>query len=79
MVRYVNLNDFAKIPEMANGISFVKNSTFTIELKFSKACTLGKQHKVYSKELPINIIDKLVHIYADLFADENTLTGGGDY
>ncbi len=64
---------------MATGISFLKDDTNT-EPVFCKACTLGKQHKVHSKEPPINTTDKPgVRLHADLFGGGNTLPGVGGY
>lgn len=59
---------------MAIKISFIKENISIIKPKFYKTCTLGKKHKMYNKELPINTIDKLrVHIYVDLFGSRNIL------
>ena len=63
---------------MATGISFVKDST--TESEFCEACTLDKQHKVYSKEPAIDTTDKPgACINADLFGGGNTLLGVGGY
>lgn len=68
------------MPEMATGISFIKNSTSTTEPKFCEACTLGKQRKVHSKELPIDTTDEPgVRIHTNLFGGGNTLSGIGGY
>lgn len=65
---------------MATRISLIKNSTSTTEPEYCEAYTLNKQHKVYSKELPINKKDKLrVRIHTDLFDGGNTLPGVGGY
>ena len=66
------------MPKLATGISFVKDST--TEPEFCEACILGKQHKVYSKESPIDTTDKpKARIHANLFGGENTLPGVGGY
>ena len=53
---------------------------FTTETEFCEACTLGKQHKVYSKESPIDTTDEpRACIHADLFGRGNTLPGIGGY
>lgn len=68
------------MPEMATGISFVKDSTSTTEPEFCEACTLGKQYKMHSKEPPIDTTDKPgVRIHADLFGGRNKLPGVGGY
>ncbi len=75
----VNNKDLAKMPKIATGISFLKDDTNT-EPDFCKACTLGKQNKVNSKESPIDTRDKPgVRLYADLFDGENTLPGVRGY
>lgn len=61
-------------------IFFIKDSISIIELEFHEAYTLGKQHKVYNKELLINTINEPgVSIHADLFSDRNILLGIGSY
>ena len=54
---HVNHNDLAEMPKIATGISFLKDNTNT-EPDFYEACTLGKQHKVYSRGPPIDTTDK---------------------
>lgn len=51
---HVNNNGLAKMPEMATGVSFLKDSTSTTEAEFCEAYNLAKQHQVYSKERPID-------------------------
>lgn len=68
------------MPEMATRISFMKESTSITKPEFCEACTLEKQHKVYSKEPPIDTTNKPeVRIYANLFGVENTLPSVGGY
>lgn len=76
---HVNNNDLAKMPKMATGISFLKDST-NMEPDFCEACTLGKLHKVHSKEPPIDTTDEPgVRLHADLFGGRNILPGVGGY
>ena len=75
---HVNHNNFAKMLKLATRISFVKDSI--TEPEFCEACTLGKQHKVHSKEPPIDTTDEpRARIHADLFGGGNTLPGIGGY
>ena len=63
------------MPKTGTGISFLKNNINT-EPDFCEAYTLGKQHKLHSKEPPIDTTEKLgVRLHADLFGRENTLPG----
>ena len=72
---HVNNNDLAKMPKLATGILFSKDNA-NKDLNFCEACTLGKQHKVHSKEPPVDTTDKPgVRLHADLFAGGNTLLG----
>lgn len=66
--------------KMAIGISFLKNISLTIKPEFCEACTLGKQHKVYSTKPLVDFTTKPgVCIYGDLFGGRNTLPAVGDY
>lgn len=66
--------------KIAIGISFIKDSTFTIEPKFYEACILGKQHKIHTNERFIDTIDVTrVRIYVDFFNIRNILPDIGDY
>ena len=66
------------MPKLATGIFFVKDST--IEPEFCEVYILSKQHKVHSKEPPIDTTDEpVVRIYADLFGRGNILPDVGDY
>lgn len=77
---HFNYNDLAKIPEMATGISFIKNTFCTIEPESCKACTLDEQHKGHSTEPPIDTITEPgVRIYADLFGGGKILPAVGGY
>lgn len=65
---------------MITKISFVKDSTSKIKTEFCEIQTLRKQYKVYSKKLPIKIIDKSGdRIHIDLFDGRNILPSIGDY
>ena len=75
---HVNHNNLAKMPKLATKIFFMKD--FTTKPEFCEACTLGKQHKVHSKEPPIDTTDELgACIYANLFGRGNTLLDIGSY
>ena len=75
---HVNNNDLANMPSMATGISFLKDNK--TEPEFCEACTLGKQHKVHSKEPPIDTTSEPgIRLHADLFGGGNTLPGVGGY
>ena len=66
------------MPKVANGISFIKDST--MEQEFYEAYTLGKQHKVHSKKPTIDTTDEpKARIYADLVGGRNTLPRVGGY
>ena len=76
---HVNSNDLAKIHKLATGIFFSKDNA-NKDLNFCEACTLGKQHKVHSKESPVDTTDKPgVRLHADLFGGGNTLPGIAGY
>ncbi len=76
---HVNNDDRAKIPQIANGISFLTYDINT-EPDFCKASALGKQHKVNNEESIIDTKDKLgVRLHANLFGGGNTFPGVGDY
>ncbi len=63
------------MPKMTTKISFLKDDTNT-EPGFCEAYTLGKQHKVYSKEPPTDTTDKpRVRLHADFFGGGNILPG----
>ena len=67
------------MPKLVTGILFSKNNA-NKDLNFCKACTLGKQHNVYSKKSPVDTTDKPeIHLHADLFGGGNTLPGIAGY
>lgn len=72
---HVNNNNFAKILKIAMKISFLKDNT-NIKSDFCDVCSLGKQHKMHSKQFFIDIMDEHgVCQYADLFSGKNILLG----
>lgn len=75
---YVNNNGLDKMIKMATRISFLKGNSNT-ELEFCEACTLGKLHKLHSKEPPIEIITDEPGIRLYFFRGRNTLPGIGSY
>lgn len=64
---------------MAIGISFLKDIT-NIEPDFYKAYILSKQYKMHSKKPLIDYMDEPeICLYADLFAERNTLSSIRNY
>lgn len=63
------------MPKLATRILFSKNNS-NVEPDFCEACTLGKKHKVYSKEPTVNITDEFgVRLYIDLYSGRNSMPG----
>lgn len=60
------------MPEIVTRFSFVKDITPKTEPKFCQYCIIGKQRKIHSRKLSIDIkIELGVLIHADLFGDGN--------
>lgn len=77
-VRHVNNNNLANIPKMTTRISFLKDNK--TEPEFCEAYILGKQHKMHSKEPPIDIISEFgIRLHADFFVGGYILPVVRDY